>query len=60
MPGLAAQALSWELAEVFYAAAPTARLLNLYGSTEVAGDVTCYEVPRRGPAAPARCGRKGT
>jgi amino acid adenylation domain-containing protein len=35
------------LAAAFYRAAPEARLVNLYGSTEVAGDVTCYEVPAR-------------
>jgi len=36
--------LSADLAEKFRAAFPGARLLNLYGSSEVAGDVTCYEV----------------
>jgi amino acid adenylation domain-containing protein len=36
--------LSAELAERFRAAVPEAQLLNLYGSSEVAGDVTCYEV----------------
>jgi amino acid adenylation domain-containing protein len=33
-----------DLAERFRAAFPEARLLNLYGSSEVAGDATCYEV----------------
>jgi non-ribosomal peptide synthetase component F len=36
--------LSVDLAERFCSAFPEARLLNLYGSSEVAGDVTCYEV----------------
>jgi len=36
--------LSADLAERFRAAFPEARLLNLYGSSEVAGDVTYYEV----------------
>jgi amino acid adenylation domain-containing protein len=36
--------LSADLAERFRAAVPEARLLNLYGSSEVAGDVTYYEV----------------
>ena len=33
-----------DLAERFRTAFPEARLLNLYGSSEVAGDATCYEV----------------
>ena len=36
--------LTVDLAERFRAAFPEARLLNLYGSSEVAGDATCYEV----------------
>src|SRR5215813_1280907 len=36
--------LSADLARKFRAAFPEARLLNLYGSSEVAGDATCYEV----------------
>jgi amino acid adenylation domain-containing protein len=36
--------LSLDLAAMFRSAFPEARLLNLYGSSEVAGDVTCYEV----------------
>ena len=37
------EALSAALVEQFYAALPHAKLINLYGSTEVAADVTCYE-----------------
>src|SRR5215831_6616562 len=33
-----------DLARKFRTAFPRARLLNLYGSSEVAGDATCYEV----------------
>jgi amino acid adenylation domain-containing protein len=36
--------LSLDLAAMFRSAFPEARLLNLYGSSEVAGDVTCYEI----------------
>jgi len=38
------EVLTVELAKRFRAAHPTARLLNIYGSSEVAADVTCYEV----------------
>jgi amino acid adenylation domain-containing protein len=38
------EVLPLELARRFRAAHPRARLLNLYGSSEVAADVTCYEV----------------
>ena len=37
------EALSTGLAEKFRKALPGCRLINLYGSSEVAGDVTCYE-----------------
>ena len=40
------EVLTAELAMRFRAAHPTARLLNIYGSSEVAADVTCYEVTR--------------
>ena len=40
------EALSPELAARFLAAHPTARLLNLYGSSEVAADATSIEVTR--------------
>jgi amino acid adenylation domain-containing protein len=36
--------LSVDLVERFRVAFPEAQLLNLYGSSEVAGDATCYEV----------------
>ena len=38
------EVLKWELAEKFQKAYPTATLLNIYGSSEVAADVTCHEV----------------
>ena len=38
------EALSAELARRFRQALPACRLINLYGSSEVAGDVTYYEV----------------
>jgi non-ribosomal peptide synthetase component E (peptide arylation enzyme) len=41
---LSGEELSIDLAERFRAAFPEARLLNLYGSSEVAGDATYYEV----------------
>ena len=37
------------LARRFYAAAPAIRLVNIYGSTEVAGDATLGEVPLEVP-----------
>jgi hypothetical protein len=40
--------LTWELAERFRKACPKARLLNIYGSSEVAADVSCYEVKEEG------------
>jgi amino acid adenylation domain-containing protein len=54
------EALQQSLLEAFHAAAPNATLLNLYGSTEVAGDVTwvsfdpkCPE--RNGATCPQAC-----
>jgi amino acid adenylation domain-containing protein len=41
--------LSVDLAERFRSAFPEAQLLNLYGSSEVAGDATYYEVGELGP-----------
>jgi acyl carrier protein len=38
------EVLTLELARRFREAHPTAKLLNIYGSSEVAADVTCYEV----------------
>ncbi|HKY08805.1 MAG TPA: amino acid adenylation domain-containing protein [Candidatus Binatia bacterium] len=38
------ETLSKDLADKFRQAAPRCRLINLYGATEVAGDVACYEV----------------
>ncbi len=37
------EALQQALVEQFFAAMPQAKLINLYGSTEVSADVTCYE-----------------
>jgi non-ribosomal peptide synthetase component F len=47
------EALQQSLLEAFHAAAPQHTLLNLYGSTEVAGDVTFVAF---GPDAPERNG----
>jgi amino acid adenylation domain-containing protein len=38
------ETLPLDLARRFRKAFPTAKLLNIYGSSEVAADVTCYEV----------------
>jgi amino acid adenylation domain-containing protein len=42
------EALAPDLVERFGAALPGAALINLYGSSEVAADVTCYDVRRAG------------
>ncbi|HET8846578.1 MAG TPA: non-ribosomal peptide synthetase, partial [Ktedonobacteraceae bacterium] len=39
------EALSLELLQRFQERMPASTLLNLYGSSEVAADATCYEVP---------------
>jgi amino acid adenylation domain-containing protein len=41
------EALPWELAARFQKACPQATLLNIYGSSEVAADVTWHEVRER-------------
>jgi amino acid adenylation domain-containing protein len=41
---LSGEALTWELTGRFQKACPKARLLNIYGSSEVAADVTWHEV----------------
>ncbi|HET9406671.1 MAG TPA: amino acid adenylation domain-containing protein [Candidatus Sulfotelmatobacter sp.] len=41
------ETLSADLAKRFHEAFPQARLLNIYGSSEVAADVTCHEVTER-------------
>ncbi|HEX3320466.1 MAG TPA: condensation domain-containing protein, partial [Terriglobales bacterium] len=41
------EALPWELAARFQKACPEATLLNIYGSSEVAADVTWHEVRER-------------
>ena len=43
------EALRAELALRCYEKMPAVTILNLYGSTEVSADVTCYPVPRRLP-----------
>jgi len=51
------EALSRELAQRFREHMPRARLINLYGSSEVSADVTCYDTrdwtwtPRTSPSA---------
>jgi len=44
---LSGEALPWELAGRFQKAFPQATLLNIYGSSEVAADVTWHEVTER-------------
>jgi hypothetical protein len=44
---LSGEALPWELAARFQKAFPGATLLNIYGSSEVAADVTWHEVTER-------------
>ena len=45
---LSGEALPWELAARFQKAHPKATLLNIYGSSEVAADVTWHEVQESG------------
>ncbi len=42
------ETLSVELASAFCEKLPHTKLINLYGSSEVAADVTCYEVTKTG------------
>lgn len=51
------EALSGSLARKFYDIFPESRLLNLYGSSEDAGDVTCYEVEKNIHHLPVPIGR---
>jgi amino acid adenylation domain-containing protein len=48
------EALSFELMGSFFRSAPAAALLNLYGSTEVAADVTCAEFTSKASADDAQ------
>jgi amino acid adenylation domain-containing protein len=62
LPGLklwtsSGEALPAEVARDFLKAGPESRLLNLYGSSEVAADVTCHEVGRDETASPQPIGR---
>jgi non-ribosomal peptide synthetase component F/acyl carrier protein len=50
------EVLKWELAEKFRKAYPTATLLNIYGSSEVAADVTCHELTPQPPEPSRRDG----
>ena len=51
------EALEAELANLFQSAMPDARLLNIYGATEVAADATCCTVSRRKASDPILIGR---
>ena len=62
LPGLrycvtSGEALGADLAERFRRAVPGAALINLYGSTEVAGDVTCYDADAAAPPSGVPIGR---
>jgi amino acid adenylation domain-containing protein len=46
-----------DLVRAFQEIMPRRTLLNLYGATEVAADVTCYEVRNDGPLNPVSIGR---
>ncbi|CAM4361467.1 non-ribosomal peptide synthetase [Deinococcus marmoris] len=54
---LSGEALSGALVSRFREAWPAARLLNLYGSTEVSADATAYEIPPGPTRGPALIGR---
>ena len=51
------EALEAELANLFQSAMPDARLLNFYGSSEVAADATWCTVSRRKASDPILIGR---
>jgi len=51
------EALSRELAQRFRERMPRARLINLYGSSEVSADVTCYDTRDWTPPADVPIGR---
>jgi amino acid adenylation domain-containing protein len=51
------EALSKELAERFRKNMPQAKLINLYGSSEVSGDSTCYETSDGKPLTSVPIGR---
>jgi acyl-coenzyme A synthetase/AMP-(fatty) acid ligase/acyl carrier protein len=51
------EVLPVDLAKRFRQAYPEARLLNIYGSSEVAADVTCYEVSDRDHASSVLIGK---
>jgi amino acid adenylation domain-containing protein len=45
-----------DLVRAFQKTMPRSKLINLYGSTEVAADATCYEVNNNGPLSPVPIG----
>lgn len=51
------ETLAGQLAERFHAAMPTGRLINLYGCSEVAGDVTHHVAARTPSTKPVPIGR---
>ena len=51
------ESLPVELATEFRKQLPAAKLINLYGSSEVAADVTCYEVESSEPAGSVPIGK---
>jgi amino acid adenylation domain-containing protein len=51
------EALSVDLVRRFRASLPNRILLNLYGSSEVAADVTCYDTANMRPGDPVLVGR---
>jgi amino acid adenylation domain-containing protein len=50
------EVLTSELADRFGVELPGRALINLYGSSEVAADVTCYDARRRRPGEPVAIG----
>jgi len=51
------EALPWGLCERFRSALPQVTLVNLYGSSEVAADVTCFDTNDAGPSEVVPIGR---
>src|SRR6202021_70830 len=48
------EVLQWDVAEKFQKAYPTATLLNIYGSSEVAADEPSHELPPQAKPEPSR------
>jgi amino acid adenylation domain-containing protein len=51
------ESLSRKLAERFHQCLPNSKLLNLYGSSEVSGDVTCFETRKAESSGTISVGR---